>query len=145
MLRNKCIHNVSPFRADFELEASSDTFFSENAADQTITVNGARYRDMIIQFFVPKLQDMNVDDMWFQQDGATCHIARETIHLLHDFLFKVYANKPTTSHASKEEIERCINEIQSHLCKTLMENFDKRVRMCQQSRGGHLPDMLFHT
>lgn len=152
-------------------------FFFENAADQAITVNGARYRDMIIQFFVPKLQDMDVDDMWFQQDGATCHTARETIQLLHEsfpgrvisrfgdqnwpprscdltpldfFLWgflksKVYANKPTTTHALKEEIERCINEIQPHLCKTVMENFDKRVRMCQQSRGGHLPDMLFHT
>ncbi|CAK9818807.1 hypothetical protein ANTQUA_LOCUS9924 [Anthophora quadrimaculata] len=58
---------------------------------------------------------------------------------------KVYVNKPTTIHASKEKIERCINEIQPHLCKTVMENFDKRVRMYQQNRGGHLPDMLFHT
>ncbi|EFN79524.1 hypothetical protein EAI_06736, partial [Harpegnathos saltator] len=58
-------------------------FFFKNAAGQAITVNGARYRDMIIQFFVPKLQDMDVDDMWFQQDGATCHTARETIQLLH--------------------------------------------------------------
>ncbi|XP_070277297.1 cyclin-Y-like protein 1 [Myotis yumanensis] len=38
-------------------------FFFENEAAQAITVNGARYRDMIIQFFVPKLQDMDVDDM----------------------------------------------------------------------------------
>ncbi|EFN81257.1 hypothetical protein EAI_08294, partial [Harpegnathos saltator] len=29
---------------------------------------------------------------------------------------KVYVNKPTTTHALKEEIERCINEIQPHLC-----------------------------
>ncbi|XP_078047551.1 uncharacterized protein LOC144475472 [Augochlora pura] len=152
-------------------------FFFENAAGQAITVNGARYRDMIIQFFVPKLQDMDVDGMWFQQDGATCHTARETIQLLHEsfpgrvisrfgdqnwpprscdltpldfFLWgflksKVYINKPTTTHALKEEIELCINEIQPHLCKTIIENFNKRVRMCQQSLGGHLPDMLFHT
>ncbi|EFN87925.1 hypothetical protein EAI_17175, partial [Harpegnathos saltator] len=60
-------------------------FFFENAAGQAITVNGARYRDMIIQFFVSKLQDMDVDDMCFQQDdGATCHTARETIQLLHE-------------------------------------------------------------
>ncbi|CAK9804715.1 hypothetical protein ANTQUA_LOCUS4205 [Anthophora quadrimaculata] len=39
---------------------------------------------MIIQVFVPKLQDMNVDDMWFQQNGATCHTTRETIQLLHE-------------------------------------------------------------
>ncbi|EFN76234.1 hypothetical protein EAI_06029, partial [Harpegnathos saltator] len=56
-----------------------EPFFFENAAGQAITVNGARYRDMIIQFFVPKLQDMDVNNMWFQQDSATCHTARETI------------------------------------------------------------------
>ncbi|EFN87820.1 hypothetical protein EAI_05085, partial [Harpegnathos saltator] len=33
--------------------------------------------------------------------------------------------KPTTTHALKEKIERCINKIQSHLCKTVMENFNK--------------------
>ncbi|EFN78794.1 hypothetical protein EAI_16705, partial [Harpegnathos saltator] len=59
-------------------------FFFENAAGQAITVNGARYCDMINQFFVSKLQDIDVDDMWFQQDGATCHTARETIQLLHE-------------------------------------------------------------
>ena len=58
---------------------------------------------------------------------------------------KVYANKPTTTQALKREIERCINEIRPHLCKMVMENVDKRVCICQQSRGGHLPDMLFHT
>lgn len=37
-----------------------------------------------MQFFLPKLQDMDVYDMWFQQDGAICHTARETIQLLHE-------------------------------------------------------------
>ena len=116
-------------------------FFFENVAVQAIAVNGARYRDMIIQIFVPKLQDMDVDDMWFQQDGATCHTARKTIQLLHEsfpgrvisrfgdqnwpprssdltpldfFLWcflksNVFAIKPTTTHALREEIERFIN------------------------------------
>ena len=44
---------------------------------------------------------------------------------------QVYVNKPTTTRALKEEIQRCINEIQPHLCKMVMENFDKRVRMCK--------------
>ncbi|KYN38913.1 hypothetical protein ALC56_06702, partial [Trachymyrmex septentrionalis] len=46
---------------------------------------------------------------------------------------QVYVNKPTTTRALKEEIQRCINEIQPHLCKMVMENFDKRVRMCMQT------------
>ncbi|PBC26325.1 hypothetical protein APICC_08710 [Apis cerana cerana] len=77
--------------------------------------------------FVPKLQNMNVNNMWFQQDGAICHTTRETIQLLHEsfpdhgFLkSKVYVqDKSTITHALKEEIECCINEIQPHLCKTI--------------------------
>ena len=48
------------------------------------------------------------------------------------------------NHALQEEIKRCINEIQSQLCRKIMKNFDERVRIYQQSRGDHLPDMLFH-
>ena len=51
---------------------SSDHTF-ENEAGQAATVNGARYRDTITQFFLPKLDDIDVADMWFQQDDAICH------------------------------------------------------------------------
>ena len=57
---------------------------------------------------------------------------------------KSNVNNPTTTRALQEEIKRCINEIQLQLCREVMKNFDKRMHMCQQSRGGHLPDMLFH-
>ena len=57
---------------------------------------------------------------------------------------KIYVNNPTTTCALQEEIKRCINEIQLQLCRKIMKNFDERVHMCQQSRGGHLPDVLFH-
>ena len=57
---------------------------------------------------------------------------------------KVYVNNPTTTHALQEEIKRCINEIQPQLCRKVMKNFDERVRMCQQSREGHLSNVLFY-
>lgn len=152
-------------------------FFFENEAGDAVTVNGERYRAMITQFFVPQLEDIALDDMWFQQDGATCHTARETMTVLHesfpgrvicrfgdqnwpprscdltplDFWLwgnlksQVYANKPATTEALKAEIRRCINEIPPHVCNTVIANFVKRVRTCQQSRGGHLSDVLFHT
>ena len=40
-------------------------YFFENEAGQVATVNGARYRDMITQFFLPKLDDIDVANMWF--------------------------------------------------------------------------------
>jgi len=39
---------------------------------------------MITDLFVPQLNDVNVKEFWFQQDGATCHTARDTINLLQE-------------------------------------------------------------
>lgn len=57
-------------------------YFFKNEAGHNVTVNGERYRAMINDFFVPELKDVDVDDLWFQQDGATCHTANDTINLL---------------------------------------------------------------
>ncbi|GFW40790.1 transposase [Trichonephila clavipes] len=45
---------------------------------------GIRYRAMITNFFTPELNNHDVQELWFQQDGATCHTARATIDLLKD-------------------------------------------------------------
>ncbi|GFW35575.1 uncharacterized protein TNCV_2462171 [Trichonephila clavipes] len=48
--------------------------------------NGDRYRATITNFFIPELNNHDVQELWFQQDGATCHTARATIDLLKDTL-----------------------------------------------------------
>lgn len=58
------------------------TFFFENAAGAAVTVTGDRYRDMIANFLWAELDGMDVDNFWFQQDGATSHTANQTIELL---------------------------------------------------------------
>ncbi|GFU57637.1 uncharacterized protein TNCV_3637931 [Trichonephila clavipes] len=39
---------------------------------------------MITNIFIPELNNHDVQELWFQQDGATCHTARATIDLLKD-------------------------------------------------------------
>ncbi|GFS56273.1 hypothetical protein TNCV_2769421 [Trichonephila clavipes] len=39
---------------------------------------------MITNFFIPELNNHDLQELWFQQDGATCHTARATIDLLKD-------------------------------------------------------------
>ena len=56
-------------------------YFFKDAANRNVTVNGER-RDMIPNFFLPKMQELDLHDMWFQQDGATCQTARITMYLL---------------------------------------------------------------
>ena len=57
-------------------------YFFENENGIAITVNGIRYREMITNFLWHEIDDMDVEDIWFQQDGATCHTANETMQLL---------------------------------------------------------------
>ncbi|GFV96847.1 transposable element Tc3 transposase [Trichonephila clavipes] len=40
----------------------------------------------ITNFFIPELNNHDVQELWFQQDGATCHTARAAIDLLKDTL-----------------------------------------------------------
>ncbi|GFU56795.1 uncharacterized protein TNCV_4041971 [Trichonephila clavipes] len=41
---------------------------------------------MITNFFIPELNNHDFQELWFQQDGATCHTAPATIDLLKDTL-----------------------------------------------------------
>ncbi|GFU83473.1 transposable element Tc3 transposase [Trichonephila clavipes] len=59
-------------------------YFFENDEGHNVTVNGDRYRAMITNFFIPELNNHDVQELWFQQDGPTRHRARATIDLLKD-------------------------------------------------------------
>ena len=55
-------------------------YLFENEAGAAVSVNGLRYRTMINDFLWPELEDMDADDVYFQQDGATCHTSGKTMH-----------------------------------------------------------------
>ncbi|GFU51704.1 hypothetical protein TNCV_83301 [Trichonephila clavipes] len=61
-----------------------NTYVTSDDEGHNVTVNGDRYRAMITNFFIPELNNHDVQELWFQQDGATCHTARATIDLLKD-------------------------------------------------------------
>ncbi|GFV68675.1 uncharacterized protein TNCV_3001341 [Trichonephila clavipes] len=50
--------------------------YFKNDEGHNATVNGDRYRAMITNFYIPELNNHDVQELWFQQDGATCHTAR---------------------------------------------------------------------
>ncbi|GFV65696.1 putative transposable element [Trichonephila clavipes] len=59
-------------------------YFFKTDEGHNVTVNVDRYRGMITKFFIPELNNHDVQELGFQQDGATCHTARATIDLLKD-------------------------------------------------------------
>lgn len=60
------------------------SYFFENEVGQAAIVNGVRNREMMTVFLWSEIEDMDIDDMWFQQDGATCHTVNEAMALLHE-------------------------------------------------------------
>ena len=60
----------------------SGPYFFKDAVNRNVTVNGERYCELISNFFFFFLQELDFHDIWFQQDGATCHTARVTMDLL---------------------------------------------------------------
>ncbi|GFX81585.1 putative DD41D transposase [Trichonephila clavipes] len=50
----------------------------QNDEGHNVTVNGDRYRAMITNFLIPELNNHDVQELWFQQDGgklshSSCH------------------------------------------------------------------------
>ena len=56
--------------------------FFENEQGAAVMVNDKRYRAILNGFLFPKVEEDDIEDIWFQQDGATCHTANVTIDLL---------------------------------------------------------------
>ena len=54
------------------------TFFFQNEQGEAVTVNGDRYRAMLNEFLFTKIEEKDIGNIWFQQDGATCHTAEAT-------------------------------------------------------------------
>ena len=58
------------------------SIFFENEQGAAVTVNGECYRAILNEFLFPKIEEDDMEDIWFQQDGATSHTANVTIDLL---------------------------------------------------------------
>ena len=54
-------------------------YFFENEQGEPITINGDRYRAMLNEFLLTKIEEKHIGNIWFQQDGATCHTAEATL------------------------------------------------------------------
>ncbi|GFV43860.1 transposable element Tc3 transposase [Trichonephila clavipes] len=126
-------------------------YFFKNDEGHNVTVNGDRYRAMITNFFIPELNNHDVQELCFEQDGATCHTARATIDLLKDTLdyfllgcvkSLVYADKPQTLDHLEDNIRRVIADIRPQMEKVI-ENWTSRLDYIRACRGSHMPEIIF--
>ena len=61
-------------------------FFFENEQREAVAVNDNLYRVMLNAFLLTKNEEEDIGNIWFQQDGATCHTVETTLDVLRYFL-----------------------------------------------------------
>ena len=77
-----CVIGQTAIHIIHEFGAVIGPYILRDDQDRHVTANGKRYRLMITEYFWPQLDDMDLEDMWFQKDGATSYAANVTINLL---------------------------------------------------------------
>ena len=53
-------------------------YFFKSGDGRTVTVNSERYGHMIIDFCFAAIEEYDLEDMWFQHDGANMSLLQET-------------------------------------------------------------------
>ena len=65
---------------NFQSNDCWSSIFQKN--EYVATVTSAHYREMSSSFLLPKLEEVNHSDVWFQQDGATTHTVPQSLQRL---------------------------------------------------------------
>ncbi|GFT88843.1 hypothetical protein TNCV_906591 [Trichonephila clavipes] len=85
---------------------------------------------MVTNFFIPELNNHDVQELWFQQDGATCHKARATIDLLKDTF-------------GDRLISRFGPVSWPQMLEKVIENWTSRLDYIRASRGSPMQEIIF--
>ena len=144
-------------------------YFFKDAANRKVTMNGNRYREMIAYIFCPKCKSLTCMTCGF--NGATCHTARLTMHLLsgefgeHFSSLSGPVNWPPrlcdlttwdyfcgtmlklmsiqTIDTLEDNIEAFFHEIPAEMLKRWCQNWLKRMDHLKCSRDQHLHEIIF--
>ena len=56
-----------------------EPFFFENEQGEAVTVNGDPYRAMLNEFLFTKIEEKDIDNIWYRQVSAMCHTTEATL------------------------------------------------------------------
>ena len=140
--------------------------------DRHVTVNGERYRAMLEDYLWPELDELDINDIWLQQDTARvtidllkgkfgehvisrnglvewpprlCDLTPLNFFLWGHIKSLVYVNKPATLDDLKDNIQREIANVPVAMCARVVENWVQRIDRCKRAHGGHMTDIELHS
>ncbi|GFU98708.1 uncharacterized protein TNCV_112281 [Trichonephila clavipes] len=110
----------------------------------------------MINFFIPELNNHDVQELWFQQDGATCHTARATIDLLKDTLGDRLISRfgpvnwpPRSCDSTPLDyflwgyVKSLVYADKPQMLEKVIENWTSRLDYIRASRDSPMPEIIF--
>ena len=148
-------------------------FFSKMSKEWPLKLMADRYRIMLNEFLFIKIEEEDIANIWYQQDGATCHTTETTLDVLRPvFKYRIISRRADVVwpprccdltqldnylwgaakdkcyadklQALKDNIREAIGVIQLHTIDNVLKNLINRVSYCMSSRGSHLNEIIFH-
>ncbi|GFV22120.1 transposable element Tc3 transposase [Trichonephila clavipes] len=124
-------------------------YFFKNDEGHNVTVNGDRYRAMITNFFIPELNNHDVQELWFLElcvtwrnmSHSSCHNRFIERHGYIKSL--VCVDKPQTLDHLEDNIRRVIADIQPRMSEKVIKNWTSSLDYIRASRGSHMPEIIF--
>jgi hypothetical protein len=107
---------------------------TKSTAHQTIA--------LLHEKFPGRVLSRNADHNW---PARSCNLTPCDFFLWGYMKSQVYENNPQSIPDLQEEIRHVIGYIEEQVCVKVITNFIDRVTTCRASRGGHMPDIVFHT
>uniref|UniRef100_A0A0N5C0I2 DDE_3 domain-containing protein n=1 Tax=Strongyloides papillosus TaxID=174720 RepID=A0A0N5C0I2_STREA len=147
-------------------------YFFENESGSQETVSAQNYRDMIQNYLMPELEDtkgiwFTQDEYPAHNDRKAINLLKTIFDnrlismnsifkwpgyspdlLATDFFLwgylkeRVFESNPKTLEDLKSNIENAIDGIEKSTLKKVFQNVIERMRLCEQSNGGHLNDVI---
>jgi hypothetical protein len=125
-------------------------YFFEDEAGRAVTVNSACCTEMLHTFLEPELQRLGVETqtVWFQQDGATAHTARNAMRVITDmFPARVISQRGTVEWPARSpNLNACDFFLWGYLKSKVYENKPRTTMDLKQNiRDGSGSNFSHHA
>ncbi|GFU86336.1 uncharacterized protein TNCV_4327321, partial [Trichonephila clavipes] len=117
-------------------------YFFKNDEGHNATINGDRYRAMITNFFIPELNNHDVQELPVNWPPRSCDLT--PLYFLWGYVKSlVHADKPQTLGNLEDNIRRVIVDIRPQMLEKVIENWTSRLDYIRASRDSPMPKIIF--
>ncbi|GFW65911.1 uncharacterized protein TNCV_587371 [Trichonephila clavipes] len=115
-------------------------YFFKNDEGHNVTVNGDQYRAMITNFFIPELNNHDVQEL---RPPRSCDLTPLDYFLWGYVKSSVHADKPQTLDHLEDNIRRVIADIQPQMLEKVIETWTSRLDYIRDNRDSPMPEIIF--